>query len=87
MKENKVNTNVRTAQLIEKLIALEYAIRQSIAVREDQEDDADASHLAMAKSHGIKLTDQMTRSISKGDLLNLVQTELRKLQKQTRDHA
>tara|TARA_R110001599_G_scaffold64023_5_gene179792 strand:- start:102052 stop:102324 length:273 start_codon:yes stop_codon:yes gene_type:complete len=83
MMENKVNANA----LIEQLIALEYAIRQSIAVREDQEDDADASHLDTAKSYGITVTDDMTGGISKGDLLNAVQTELRKLQTNTRDAA
>lgn len=83
MKENKVNANAS----IEQLIALEYAIRQSTAVREDQEDDADAGHLEAAKNYGINVTDEMTGGISKGDLLNAVQTQLRKLQTQTRDAA
>lgn len=80
-------TTQLSMQLAEKLIALEYAIRQSIAVREDQEDDADTSHLETAKNYAINVTNNMATSISKGDLLNAVQTQLRKLQTQTRDAA
>lgn len=99
MEENNASTSVPTTQLTEelatqlaekftgKLIALEYAIRQSTAVREDQEDDADTCHLETAKNYGINVTNNMASSISKGDLLNAVQTQLRKLQTQTRDAA
>lgn len=83
MKENTGNANA----LIEQLIALEYAIRQSTAVREDQEDNADASHLEIAKNYGINATADMTSDITKGDFLNAVQTQLRKLQTHTRDTA
>lgn len=67
--------------LIDQLVALEYVIRQSTAVREDQEDNANSGHLETAKTYGINAADDM----SKGDLLNAVQTRLRKLQTQTRD--
>lgn len=52
---------------------LEYAIRQSMPVREDQEDPADAAHLEIAAACGIAVTPEL----SKGDLLALVQTRLR----------
>lgn len=52
---------------------LEYAIRQSITVREDQEDAADPLHVEEALRYGI---DAPTGA-SKGDLLSLVQTHLR----------
>lgn len=56
-----------------RLKKLEYAIRTSIIVREDQEDDADSGHLEEAAQCGINVIATMT----KGDLLNAVQTALR----------
>lgn len=79
MKENKTTVN----ELIETLTRLEYAIRQSITVREDQEDNADPHHVEEAKKYHINTTDDMT----KGDLLNAVQTHLRTLQAKTRNTA
>lgn len=70
MMENKVNANA----LIEQLIALEYAIRQSIVVRDDQEEIADPHHIEEAIRCGVKVSDEMT----KGDLLGAVQTMARK---------
>ena len=60
-------------ELAERLKNLEYAIRQSMPVREDQEDMADAQHLAEAAACGVAVTP----GLSKGDLLSLVQTQLR----------
>ena len=59
--------------LIEQLRKLEYSIRQSITVREDQEEDVDPVHRSEAERLGIAGTSL----ISKGDLLNAVQTALR----------
>jgi hypothetical protein len=56
-----------------RLRALEYAIRQSMPVREDQEDPADPLHLEEAAACGIGLRP----GLSKGDLLSLVQTCMR----------
>lgn len=56
-----------------RLHKLEYAIRQSMAVRDDQEDPADPQHLEEAAACGISITPEL----SKGDLLSLVQTRLR----------
>ncbi|HTH95197.1 MAG TPA: hypothetical protein VL550_08190 [Rhodocyclaceae bacterium] len=53
--------------------SLEYAIRQSMSVREDQEDPADPLHIEEARRYGIPAHDDL----SKGDLLSLVQTHLR----------
>lgn len=55
------------------LQALEYAIRQSMPVREDQEDPADPLHLEEAAACGILVRP----ALSKGDLLSLVQTRMR----------
>jgi hypothetical protein len=57
----------------EQLQKLEYAIRQSMPVRDDQEDSADPQHLADAATCGIAVTPDL----SKGDLLSIVQTHLR----------
>jgi hypothetical protein len=62
--------------LIEQLIRLEYAIRQSMAVREDQEDAAEAAHIDQAARLGISVQAEP----SKGDLLTAVQTLLRATQ-------
>lgn len=63
------------ADLPARLQRLEYAIRQSMPVREDQEDPADPLHLAEAAACGIAVTP----ALSKGDLLSLVQTRMRAL--------
>lgn len=52
---------------------LEYAIRQSMAVREDQEDPADPAHMAQAAACGIAVSPEL----SKAELLSMVQTRLR----------
>lgn len=65
-----------TTLLIERLKFLEYAIRQSIAVREDQEEDAEPQHKDEAARYGIR-SDALS---TKGDLLNAVQTSLRSAQ-------
>jgi hypothetical protein len=57
----------------ERLQTLEYAIRQSMPVREDQEDPAAAQHLDEAAACGIVVPPEL----SKGELLSLVQTRLR----------
>jgi hypothetical protein len=57
----------------EQLQKLEYAIRQSMPVRDDQEDPADPQHLADAMACGIAVTPDL----SKGELLSLVQTHIR----------
>jgi hypothetical protein len=59
--------------LSERLQELEYAIRQSMVVRDDQEDPADLQHLAEAVRCGIVITPDT----SKGDLLSAVQTRIR----------
>jgi len=58
---------------LEQLQKLEYAIRQSMPVRDDQEDPAEPQHLTDAAASGIAVTPDL----SKGDLLSLVQTQLR----------
>ncbi|MBF8178035.1 MAG: hypothetical protein K2Y13_15270 [Burkholderiaceae bacterium] len=63
--------------LIERLGVLEYAIRQAMTVREDQDEPAEPQHLAEAAQFGIAVDDAMT----KGDLLNAVQTLHRASQK------
>ena len=60
---------------LERLQKLEYAIRQSMPVREDQEDPAEPQHLDEAAACGIAVTP----GLSKGDLLSLVQTRIRAL--------
>jgi uncharacterized membrane protein YccC len=65
-----------TTLLIERLKVLEYAIRQSITVREDQEEDVERPHRDEAERYGIR-SDALT---TKGYLLNAVQTALRSAQ-------
>lgn len=60
-----------------RLTALEYAIRQAMAVREDQDDPAEARHLDEAAQCGITVHPNLT----KGDLLSLVQTRIRSRQR------
>lgn len=63
------------------LKTLEYAIRSSITVREDQEETALPPHVEEAAHYGIHVESGMT----KGELLNGVQTLLRATQ--TRSNA
>lgn len=70
-----MTNNVQNTDPLEALRQLEYAIRQSMPVREDQEDPADPQHLDAAAACGIAIT----LSLSKGDLLSLVQTRIRAL--------
>ncbi len=62
---------------IERLVTLEYAIRQSMTVREDQDEPAEPGHIQEAAQCGIAVDDAM----NKGDLLNAVQTLHRASQK------
>jgi hypothetical protein len=62
--------------LVEELQHLEYEIRRSITVREDQEDAADRLQIDAARKLGIAAEPES----SKGDLLSLVQTQLRAAQ-------
>ncbi len=71
------------ADLIEKLMILEYAIRQSMTVREDQDEPANPEHKDEAERYGISVEDAMT----KGDLLNAVQTLVRASQKKSATEA
>ena len=68
-----------TTDLSQRLQKLEYAIRQSMPVREDQEDPADPQHLDEAAACGVALTPATGQTLSKGDLLSLVQTRIRAL--------
>ena len=61
------------AQRIDQLSFLEYEIRRSITVREDQEEDALEWQLKEAERCGIILAPMAT----KGDLLSAVQTAVR----------
>jgi hypothetical protein len=70
------HTSGNTTDLIEQLQLLEYAIRRSITVREDQEDAAGREHIAAARGLGIGVDAEA----SKGDLLAAVQTLLRAAQ-------
>lgn len=63
--------------LIERLTILEYAIRQSMTVREDQDEPANPEHKTEAERYGMSLDSAVT----KGDLLNAVQTMVRARQK------
>ena len=65
------------ADLIARLTKLEYAIRQSMTVREDQDEPAYPEHKDEAERHGISVEADVT----KGDLLNAVQTLVRATQK------
>jgi len=67
------------ADLIARLTKLEYAIRQSMTVREDQDEPAHPEHKDEAERHGISVEDEMT----KGDLLNAVQTLVRATQRKS----
>lgn len=69
--------------LIEKLTTLEYAIRQSMTVREDQDEPANPAHKDEAECHGISVEN----TITKGDLLNAVQTLVRANQKKLATEA
>lgn len=64
------------ATLIERLTILEYAIRQSMTVREDQDEPAYGQHSDEAARCGIPVEDLNT----KGELLNAVQTLVRATQ-------
>ena len=64
MPENDLNS---------RLTKLEYAIRQSMTVREDQEEPADQGHIEEATACGIATP----AGLSKADLLSLVQTRIR----------
>jgi hypothetical protein len=68
-----MTNNSKKPDSVEALRKLEYAIRQSMPVREDQEDPADPQHLDEAAACGIAITS----AFSKGDLLSLVQTHIR----------
>lgn len=68
-------TSTASPDLHQRLRALEYAIRQSMPVREDQEDAPDPAHLAEALSCDIAAPSD----VSKGELLSLVQTRIRTL--------
>lgn len=67
------------ADLIERLSKLEYAIRQSMTVREDQDEPAEPEHKDQAERSGISVDNAVT----KGDLLNAVQTLVRAMQKRS----
>jgi hypothetical protein len=64
------------ALLIERLHILEYEIRKSITVREDQEEMAEPAHREEVRRYGIVVEESST----KGDLLNAVQTAVRAAQ-------
>lgn len=66
----------RQSDLIERLKILEYAIRKSMAVREDQEEAAELQHMDEAERCGISMADVAT----KGELLGAVQTLTRATQ-------
>lgn len=71
-----MNDNDVTA-LTDRLKILEYAIRKSITVREDQDEPADQPHREEAAHCGIPDDN----SVTKGDLLTAVQTLVRSLQR------
>jgi hypothetical protein len=66
------------ANLIERLTNLEYAIRRSITVREDQDEAADPQHKDEAGRCGIAVEGAPTKE----ELLNTVQTLVRSTQRQ-----
>ncbi len=74
-----MNSHTHESQ-IERLRNLEYSIRQSITVREDQEEDADPAHCSEAERCGIASAGLLT----KADLLNAVQTALRNAMRDSR---
>jgi hypothetical protein len=65
------------AELIDRLTQLEYAIRQSMIVREDQDEPADPQHISEAARYGIAVANTATKE----ELLNAVQTLCRAMQK------
>lgn len=67
------------SDLIEQLTTLEYAVRQSMTVREDQDEPANPEHKDEAERYGISVNSEVT----KGDLLNAVQTLVRATQKKS----
>ncbi len=67
------------ADLIERLSKLEYAIRQSMTVREDQDEPALPEHKDEAARYGLAVE----AAVTKGDLLNAVQTLVRAMQKRS----
>lgn len=69
--------------LIERLTILEYAIRQSMTVREDQDEPVNPEHAEEAQRYGILIEVDLT----KGDLLNAVQTLVRAKQKESTQHG
>jgi hypothetical protein len=77
-----VNENSLT-DLIDRLNTLEYAIRQSMTLREDQDEPANSKHKDEAERYGISVDSAVT----KGDLLNVVQTLVRKKQKESIQHG
>ena len=68
---------------IERLTILEYAIRQSMTVREDQDEPANPEHKDEAERYGISVDSTVT----KGDLLNAVQTLVRARRKENIQHG
>lgn len=74
-----MNSHTHESQ-IERLRNLEYSIRQSITVREDQEEDAEPAHCSEAERCGIASAGLLT----KADLLNAVQTALRNAMRDNR---
>lgn len=73
MDGNTLENIGQSPDLQERLTRLEYGIRQSITVREDQEDEVDPAHRQEAELCGIPVQGLDT----KGDLLNAVQTAVR----------
>jgi hypothetical protein len=71
-------TEKNQTDLIERLTQLEYAIRKSMAVREDQDEPADPQHTEEAERYGIPVANTPTKE----ELLNAVQTLCRATQKQ-----
>jgi hypothetical protein len=71
--EKLIETMSAISDLIAQLQNLEYEIRRSIPVREDQEDAAEPQHIDAARALDIPLQGDIT----KGDLLGAVQTQLR----------
>jgi hypothetical protein len=72
-----MSDSINHADVSKRLQQLEYAIRQSMPVRDDQEDPAEPQHLDEAAACGIAMTPAIASTLSKGDLLALVQTHIR----------
>lgn len=77
-KESEIS-RMKQDHLIERLTSLEYAIRQAMTVREDQEELANPEHKIEAEHCGISADVAVT----KGELLNAVQTLVRATRKQS----